>query len=292
MQGRLLVQRRDRHQARKAEAIGVAAVGDEPVGLVGQHARFLRLLAGVDLDEELQRSPLTVELFGQFAGQLRPVKRLDATRAAAEVLRAGDVPLPVGAHPHGPRAQLHHGRRDRALQAQPRLQRAPSHGLGRLRHAGGERRDGAQGPPQGLDLSQNIDAMRRQLKSMGLSLDWSREIATCDPGYYRHEQAMFLDFLEAGLVERRTAMVNWDPVDQTVLANEQVIDGRGWRSGAEVEKREFAQWFLKITDYAEDLLQALDTLPGWPEKVRLMQRNWIGRSEGCVLLRARGRGGQ
>jgi leucyl-tRNA synthetase len=129
----------------------------------------------------------------------------------------------------------------------------------------------------------NIDAMRRQLKSMGLSLDWSREIATCDPGYYRHEQAMFLDFLEAGLVERRTAMVNWDPVDQTVLANEQVIDGRGWRSGAEVEKREFAQWFLKITEYAEDLLRALDTLPGWPEKVRLMQRNWIGRSEGLTF---------
>jgi leucyl-tRNA synthetase len=127
---------------------------------------------------------------------------------------------------------------------------------------------------------QNIDAMRGQLKSMGLSLDWSREIATCDPDYYRHEQAMFLDFLQAGLVERRTAMVNWDPVDQTVLANEQVIDGRGWRSGAQVEKREFAQWFLKITDYAEDLLAALDTLPGWPEKVRLMQRNWIGRSEG------------
>jgi len=127
---------------------------------------------------------------------------------------------------------------------------------------------------------QNIDAMRRQLKSMGLSLDWSREIATCDPAYYRHEQAMFLDFLQAGLVERRTGMVNWDPVDQTVLANEQVIDGRGWRSGAIVEKREFAQWFLKITDYAEDLLQALDRLPGWPEKVRLMQRNWIGRSEG------------
>ncbi len=127
---------------------------------------------------------------------------------------------------------------------------------------------------------QNIDAMRRQLKSMGLSLDWSREISTCDADYYRHEQEMFLDFLQAGLVERKTAMVNWDPVDQTVLANEQVIDGRGWRSGAEVEKREFAQWFLKITDYAEELLQALDSLPGWPEKVRVMQRNWIGRSEG------------
>ncbi len=127
---------------------------------------------------------------------------------------------------------------------------------------------------------ENIAAMRGQLQSMGLSLDWSREIATCDPEYYRHEQAMFLDFLAAGLVERKVSTVNWDPVDNTVLANEQVIDGRGWRSNALVEKRELAQWFLKITDYSEELLEALDTLDRWPEKVRLMQRNWIGRSEG------------
>ncbi len=126
----------------------------------------------------------------------------------------------------------------------------------------------------------NIAAMRRQLKSMGLSLDWSREIATCDPSYYRHEQEMFIDFMAAGLVERKVSMVNWDPVDMTVLANEQVIEGRGWRSGALVEKRELAQWFLKITAYAEELMQALDGLNQWPEKVRLMQRNWIGRSEG------------
>ena len=126
----------------------------------------------------------------------------------------------------------------------------------------------------------NIATMRGQLKNMGLAIDWSREFATCDPSYYRHEQAMFIDFLKAGLVERRVAQVNWDPVDQTVLANEQVIDGRGWRSGALVEKRELAQWFLKITDFAEDLLQSLDELPNWPEKVRLMQKNWIGRSEG------------
>jgi leucyl-tRNA synthetase len=115
---------------------------------------------------------------------------------------------------------------------------------------------------------------------MGLSLDWSREIATCDPCYYRHEQAMFIDFMKAGLVERRVSMVNWDPVDQTVLANEQVIEGRGWRSGALVEKRELAQWFLKISDFSEELLQALEGLDKWPEKVRLMQRNWIGKSEG------------
>jgi leucyl-tRNA synthetase len=126
----------------------------------------------------------------------------------------------------------------------------------------------------------NIAAMKAQLKNMGLALDWSREIATCDPQYYRHEQAMFLDFLKAGLVERRVSQVNWDPVDQTVLANEQVIDGKGWRSGAIVEKRELAQWFLKITAFAPDLLSALDGLTTWPEKVRLMQKNWIGRSEG------------
>jgi len=129
----------------------------------------------------------------------------------------------------------------------------------------------------------NIAAMKGQLKSMGLSLDWSREIATCDPSYYRHQQAMFVDFLEAGLVARKTSKVNWDPVDHTVLANEQVIDGRGWRSGALVEQRELTQWFLRITDYSEDLLSALQGLDRWPEKVRLMQQNWIGRSEGLLV---------
>ncbi|HEV2558712.1 MAG TPA: leucine--tRNA ligase [Microvirga sp.] len=129
----------------------------------------------------------------------------------------------------------------------------------------------------------NIATMRGQLQSMGLAIDWSREIATCDPSYYRHQQRMFLDFLDAGLVTRRTAKVNWDPVDQTVLANEQVIDGRGWRSGALVEQRELTQWFFKITDFAQDLVDQLDTLERWPEKVRLMQRNWIGRSEGLLV---------
>ena len=129
----------------------------------------------------------------------------------------------------------------------------------------------------------NIDAMRAQLQSMGLSLDWSREIATCDPRYYKHQQKLFLDFLKAGLVTRKNSKVNWDPVDQTVLANEQVIDGRGWRSGAVVEQRELTQWFFRITDYSEDLLTSLDTLDRWPEKVRLMQRNWIGRSEGLTV---------
>lgn len=129
----------------------------------------------------------------------------------------------------------------------------------------------------------NIAAMKKQLQSMGLSLDWAREIATCDPNYYRHQQAMFLDFLKAGLVERKQSKVNWDPVDQTVLANEQVIDGRGWRSGALVEQRELTQWFFKISDYAQDLLDSIDTLDRWPDKVRVMQRNWIGRSEGLFV---------
>ncbi|HZC57970.1 MAG TPA: leucine--tRNA ligase [Xanthobacteraceae bacterium] len=130
---------------------------------------------------------------------------------------------------------------------------------------------------------QNIAAMKKQLKSMGLSLDWSREIATCDPAYYKHQQKMFLDFLRAGLVERKQSKVNWDPVDQTVLANEQVIDGRGWRSGALVEQRELTQWFFAITKFAPSLLDALDVLDRWPDKVRLMQKNWIGRSEGLLV---------
>ena len=129
----------------------------------------------------------------------------------------------------------------------------------------------------------NIDAMRAELKSMGLSLDWSREIATCHPGYYRHQQQLFLEMLEEDLVYRRKSVVNWDPVDNTVLANEQVIDGRGWRSGALVEKRELSQWFFRITEFNDDLLAALKTLDRWPERVRLMQENWIGRSEGVRL---------
>ena len=126
----------------------------------------------------------------------------------------------------------------------------------------------------------NIAAMRAQLKRLGFALDWSRELATCEPDYYGQEQALFLDLLAGGLVYRRESAVNWDPVDMTVLANEQVIDGRGWRSGALVERRKLNQWFLKITDFAEDLLAGLGDLPEWPEKVRLMQENWIGKSTG------------
>jgi leucyl-tRNA synthetase len=126
----------------------------------------------------------------------------------------------------------------------------------------------------------NIDTMRSQLKRLGFALDWSRELATCDPSYYGHEQALFLDLYEAGLVYRKQSEVNWDPVDMTVLANEQVIDGRGWRSGALVERRKLSQWFLRITAFAEELLDGLDDLDQWPDKVRLMQENWIGRSQG------------
>lgn len=126
----------------------------------------------------------------------------------------------------------------------------------------------------------NIANMREQLQAMGLSVDWTREIATCHPGYYQHEQKMFLDMLEAGLAYRKESWVNWDPVDQTVLANEQVIDGCGWRSGAPVERKKLTQWFFRITAFAGELLDALDHMEGWPAKVRTMQRNWIGRSEG------------
>src|SRR3954469_3409084 len=127
---------------------------------------------------------------------------------------------------------------------------------------------------------QNIATMREQLKRLGFALDWSREFATCDPAYYGHEQALFLDLHEAGLVYRKESEVNWDPVDMTVLANEQVIDGKGWRSGALVERRKLSQWFLRITDFADELLDGLDGLDQWPDKVRLMQENWIGRSQG------------
>ena len=141
-----------------------------------------------------------------------------------------------------------------------------------------------RGVHPGTWTRQNIAAMKAQLKAIGLGLDWSREIATCDVSYYHQQQKLFLDFLAAGLVARKQSKVNWDPVDMTVLANEQVIDGRGWRSGAPVEQRELTQWFLKVSDYSEALLEALDGLEGWPEKVRVMQRNWIGRSEGLRLL--------
>ncbi len=129
----------------------------------------------------------------------------------------------------------------------------------------------------------NIADMKAQMGPLGLSIDWSREFATCDPEYYGQQQALFIDFLEKGLIYRKKAVVNWDPVDMTVLANEQVIDGKGWRSGAEVERRELVQWFFKISDYSEELLEAIDTLDNWPAKVKLMQANWIGKSRGIEI---------
>ena len=139
------------------------------------------------------------------------------------------------------------------------------------------------GVPPARWTRQNIDYMRRQLKSLGLAIDWRRELATCDPEYYRWNQWLFLRMLERGIAYRKSGIVNWDPVDQTVLANEQVIDGRGWRTGALVEKREIPMYYLNITRYADELLRDLDSLEGWPERVRLMQANWIGRSEGCEV---------
>ncbi|UWQ01479.1 leucine--tRNA ligase [Aliiroseovarius crassostreae] len=149
----------------------------------------------------------------------------------------------------------------------------------------------AQGGHPGTWTYDNIATMKGQMRPLGLSIDWSREFATCDPEYYGQQQAMFIDFMEKGLVYRKNATVNWDPVDMTVLANEQVIDGCGWRSGAPVERRELTQWFFKISDYSGELLDALDGLDNWPEKVRTMQANWIGRSQGLQFSFERTDGG-
>ena len=130
---------------------------------------------------------------------------------------------------------------------------------------------------------ENIAYMKRQCQAMGWAIDWSRELATCDPAYYKWNQWFFLKMLEKGIAYRKTSVVNWDPVDQTVLANEQVIDGHGWRSGAPVEKREIPMYYLRITDYADELLSCLDRMPGWPERVKTMQANWIGKSAGRAL---------
>ena len=140
-----------------------------------------------------------------------------------------------------------------------------------------------RGVPPAKWTYQNIEYMRDQLKRLGYGYDWTREVTTCKPEYYRWEQWLFTKMFEKGLVYRKNSVVNWDPVDQTVLANEQVIDGRGWRSDALVERREIPQWFMKITAYADELLEFLDRMPGWPDSVKTMQRNWIGRSEGVEL---------
>ncbi|SEV90180.1 leucyl-tRNA synthetase [Aliiroseovarius sediminilitoris] len=150
----------------------------------------------------------------------------------------------------------------------------------------------AQGGHPGTWTYDNIKTMKGQMKPLGLSIDWSREFATCDPEYYGQQQSMFIDFMERGLVYRKNATVNWDPVDMTVLANEQVIDGCGWRSGAPVERRDLTQWFFKISDYSAELLEALDSLDNWPEKVRTMQANWIGRSQGLQFSFERVDGGE
>ena len=125
--------------------------------------------------------------------------------------------------------------------------------------------------------------MKSQLKQLGLSIDWDREISTCSPDYYKHQQKLFLDFYDKGLVYRKESYVNWDPVDKTVLANEQVIDGKGWRSGATVERKKLNQWFFNISKFSEDLLNDLNILNEWPEKVKTMQKNWIGKSYGCEI---------
>ena len=177
---------------------------------------------------------------------------------APQVLLPVDVPVPLGPAAHGACAQLHHRRRAGALHAHAGLQRAAAHGLGRLRPAGRERRHGQRRAAGEVDARQHRLHEARSCSRWASRIDWSRELATCDPSYYRWNQWLFLRMLEQGIAYKKTGVVNWDPVDQTVLANEQVIDGRGWRTGALVEKREIPMYYLRITRYAEELLAALD----------------------------------
>jgi hypothetical protein len=210
----------------------------------------------------------------------------DATRIARtsapdkpKYLLRVDAAVPVGQAAHGARAQLHDQRRDVPAPADEGLQRPHADGLGCVRAACRERRDEEREAPAKWTYD-NIAYMKQQCIAMGWAIDWSREFATCDPAYYKWNQWFFLKMLEKGIAYKKTGVVNWDPVDQTVLANEQVIDGRGWRSGAPVEKREIPMYYLRITQYADELLSYLDRMPGWPERVKVMQANWIGRSEG------------
>ena len=132
--------------------------------------------------------------------------------------------------------------------------------------------------------NKNIDTMKYQLKLLGLSIDWTQEISTCDEKYYKHQQSLFIDFFNKGLVSRKETYVNWDPIEKTVLANEQVINGKGWRSNAVVERKKLSQWFFNITKFSNELLSDLEKLSGWPNKVKLMQKNWIGKSTGCNIF--------
>ncbi len=209
------------------------------------------------------------------------------TDGQAEILRAGDVPLSQRQDPHGARPQLHAGRRGGALQAGARLRRAAPDGLGRVRPAGRERGARARHPSGEMDLGQHRrDARRAAAHGPVARLGRANSPPATRPITATSRSCSWISS-RAGLVERKESWVNWDPVDGTVLANEQVIDGRGWRSGALVEKKQLSQWFLRITKYAPELLAALDGMDRWPERVRLMQANWIGRSEGArAALRA------
>ncbi len=206
----------------------------------------------------------------------------DSTKKKYYVLEM--LPYPSGALAHGPRAQLLDRRRARPLHVDERLQRASSHGLGFVRLAGGECGHLRTTRRRASGRSRNIANMKAQMKRLGFAYDWSREVTTCLPDYYRWNQWFFLKLFEQGLAYRKKSKVNWCPKCATVLANEQVVNGCCWRhEDTLVEQRELEQWFVRTTKYADELLRDLDKLEGWPEKVRTMQRNWIGRSEGTLV---------
>ena len=204
----------------------------------------------------------------------------DPRRSPAALLRARHVPVPLGRPAHGARRGVQRRRRGRPVSDDARLQRAASDRVGRVRPAGRERRDQARRSDPTAWTYANIEQQAASFRRMGMSFDWTRRLTTCDPEYYRWTQWLFLRLFETGLAYRKNAPVNWCPKDQTVLANEQVIKGACERCGTPVERRDLTQWFFKITDYAQRLLDDMDDLVEWPERVLTMQRNWIGRSRG------------
>ena len=243
----------------------------------------LEISANMAIDDRPTAIPFRdIEAKWQRVWEERKQFQVDRGPVPPEVLLPRDVPVSLRPHPHGPRPRLRHRRSPRPLQVDARVQRAPPDGLGRLRPARRERRHRARRPSRDVDLREHRRTCASQLRRMGISYDWDREVATCDPAYYRWEQLIFIRMLERGLAYRKRSTVNWCPSCQTVLANEQVEDGRCWRCDSEVEPtRDRRAGSSRSPTTPRSCSAWCDRLPGWPERVLTMQRNWIGRSEGA-----------